>query len=254
MKRQPLFLTCITIFFFFFSGQAAAHQEFHLAHDDYKPFHWYDNNTGKPVGLFVDLVDELFVNRLGIAVRYTEYPWARAQEQVKNGIEDAYISTPTPERKSYTIPLKTPLLMMDKVLFTYKNHPDIKTMKKITDIAELKHYRVLDYQGNGWAKKHLVDDNKIAVEFSEGFESVLKKLAARRGDIIVENPQLVSFNLQLIGLKESVVKIPVTFDSAPFTLCISQQSQYKNIIDKIETALQEMKDDGTYATILQKWD
>ncbi|MCW8943552.1 MAG: ABC transporter substrate-binding protein [Sedimenticola sp.] len=226
---------------------------FKLSHDEYKPFHWYDQASGKTVGLFVDLTDEVLVNRLGWKVVYSEYSWARAQQEVRTGTEDAYISTPTPERRSYTTSTKTPLLMMDKTIFTYNGHPQLEAMHKIKSLSELKPYALIDYLGNGWTEKNLVKENGLDVEFSGVFGTVLKKLALKRGDILVENPQLVFYNLKLLGLQDKVVKVPVTFDTAPFTFCISKKSPFAEKAELIDDAIKAMISDGTYERIIKKW-
>jgi hypothetical protein len=55
----------------------------------------------------------------------------------------------------------------------------------------LRQFKVLDYLGNGWGKKRLVEETGISPDYSPSIDSVLKKLAAKRGDIFIEDSLLV---------------------------------------------------------------
>ncbi|MGD9200267.1 MAG: transporter substrate-binding domain-containing protein [Chitinispirillia bacterium] len=235
---------------FFISGYSQT-KTFRLAHDDYKPYHWLDKNN-RSVGIFIDICEEVF-KKLGCDVVCTQYPWARAQKEVNEGVDDAYISTPTPIRLKHIVPVEESFVVMDKTLFTYVGHPKIEGLKKIQKLSELKDYKILDYLGNGWAKKTLIDEMGFKIDFAPTVDNVLQKLTARRGDVFIEDPKLVHFNAKMLGLSSKIVELPAVFESTNFNLCVSKKSEFKKEIQKISDVLREIKKDGTFDKILQKW-
>ncbi|MCP4579751.1 MAG: amino acid ABC transporter substrate-binding protein [Deltaproteobacteria bacterium] len=231
----------------------SAEKIFRLSHDDYKPFHWYDKDTQETKGVFIDMVEEILGNRLGYKIVYTEYPWKRAQLQVHNGKEDAYITTPTPERLKYTEIGENSFIVMRKSVFTYANNPKIELLKNINSFDDLRQFKVLDYLGNGWSEKRLVEETGMSPDYSPSIDSVLKKLAAKRGDIFIEDSTIVNYNIRLLGLSKEIVELPVVLEATEFKLCVSKKSFFKNDIGKIDKIISEMTKDGSLTKIMNKW-
>jgi polar amino acid transport system substrate-binding protein len=231
----------------------SAEKIFRLSHDDYKPFHWYDKDTQETKGVFIDMVEEILGNRLGYKILYTEYPWKRAQLQVHNGKEDAYITTPTPERLKYTEVGENPLIIMRKSIFTYVNNPKIELLKNINSFDDLRQFKVLDYLGNGWGKKRLVEETGISPDYSPSIDTVLKKLAAKRGDIFIEDSTIVNYNMRILELSNEIVELPVVLEATAFKLCVSKKSSFKNDMDKIDKIISDMIKDGSLTRIINKW-
>ena len=231
----------------------SAEKIFRLSHDDYKPFHWYDKETRETKGVFIDMVEEILGNRLGYKIVYTEYPWKRAQQKVHDGKEDAYITTPTPERLKYTEVGDNPLIVMQKSVFTYVDNPRIERLKNIKKFEDLREFKVLDYLGNGWSEKRLVEETGILPDYSPSIDSVLKKLAAKRGDIFIEDSTIVNYNMRILGLSDKIVELPVVLESTEFKLCVSKKSSFKNNLDKIDKIISDMTKDGSLTKIMNKW-
>lgn len=226
---------------------------FHLSHDDYKPFHWYDENNQSTKGIFVDIVEEVFSKRLGCKVVYHQYPWKRAQMMVESGREDAFITTPTIARLKYTVVGKVPFFIMRKVVFTYPDNPRLEQIKHIQTIEDLRPFVVLDYLGNGWAESRLVNEHNLSIAFSTEIDNVLEKIALKRGDVFIEDPRLFSYNIRLLGLEGAVVETSVILDTSAYKLCFSKQSPFVRMMPQIDQALLDMRNDGTLENILDKW-
>jgi polar amino acid transport system substrate-binding protein len=252
-KNKSLLIVIMAFVFCLPIRGYSAEKIFRLSHDDYKPFHWYDKDTQETKGVFIDMVEEILGNRLGYKIVYTEYPWKRAQLQVHNGKEDAYITTPTPERLKHTEIGDKPLIVMQKVIFTYSNNPKIELLRNIKNFEDLRQFKVLDYLGNGWGKKRLVEETGISPDYSPSVDSVLKKLAAKRGDIFIEDSTIVNYNIRLLGLSNETVELPVILEATEFKLCVSKKSSFKNDNDKIDKIISEMVKDGALTRIINKW-
>ena len=248
----PLMLTIMLLLLL--SGRGYSDERvFRLSHDDYKPYHWYDEEEKRAKGILVDICEEVLGKRLGYKVVYTNYPWKRAQHVVQMGTDDAFITVATPERLEYVQIGEQPFLLLDRVLFTQINHPRIEEMKKIKTLKELQPYRILDYSGNGWGKKWLVEETGLAVDYAPNMSLVLKKLAMGRGDVFIEDSKATNYTLMLLQLRDKVVALPVVFNEIEFMLCISKKSPFKKDISKIDKVVKEIKNDGTLEAILGRW-
>ena len=252
-KNKSLLIVIMAFVFCLPIRGYSAEKIFRLSHDDYKPFHWYDKDTQETKGVFIDMIEEILGNRLGYKIVYTEYPWKRAQLQVHNGKEDAYITTPTSERLKYTEVGEKPFIVMQKVIFTYSNNPKIELLRNIKNFEDLRQFKVLDYLGNGWGKKRLVEETVISPDYSPTIDSVLKKLAAKRGDIFIEDSTIVNYNIRILGLSKEIVELPIILETTEFKLCISKKSSFKNDIDKVDKIISDMIKDGALTRIINNW-
>lgn len=246
------FLIIYMLFFLPVQGIAQA-TVFHISHDDYKPFHWYDEEEQITKGIFVDICEEILRKRLGYDVVYHQYPWTRAQNMVETGREDAYISTPTPERLKYIVAGQVSLALMKKVIFTNKDNPQFEKINKIKTIEELRPYRILEYFGCGWSALRLVQEHQLSVEYATVIDQVLEKLALGRGDIVIEDPRIIHYNLKLLGLTGKVVETAGVLEETEFKLCISRKSPFVALLPEIDRLLIEIEKDGTLQKIFDKW-
>lgn len=248
-----IFITIIVIYCLSASKVSAQEKEFRLAHDDYKPFHWYSKEEKKSVGIFIDICEEILGKGLGYKMIYIEYPWKRAQMMVNEGKDDAYISTPTRERLTYIVVGTEPFIIMRKVPFTQPDNPMLTKMHTIKSLEALKDYKVLDYLGNGWGEKWLVEKTGLTPDYGKTIDIVLKKLANKRGDIFIEDPQIVHYNLAILGLTDKVVEIPVVLEETEFKLCVSKKSPVRHQLKKIDQLIKEMKEKSSLERILDSW-
>ena len=245
MKKAIITITLIIII----SGIFAENKVFKLNYDNYKPFHWKTAN-GEDKGIFIDIIKEALEKRLDLKVEYSEYPWARAQLNVKMGFADAFITTPTPERLKYIKVGDEPIIVMKKVAYTQKNNPNLEKMMKINSISDMNPYQLVDYLGNGWAKQNLSNLNILWVEDPD---KVLEIMSKGQGDIFVESPIIIDFILNKMNKRDLFVRLPVIFDRAPFNLCIEKTSEFTRILPELDKVLKEMKDDGFIQRTLKKY-
>ena len=239
-----------------YSLTIAGDKIFRLSHDNYKPFHWFDKDSVKTKGIFIDMVDELIGKRMGYKVIYKEYPWKRAQKTVEDGINDAFITTPTPERLKYTVVGKNPFIKMKKVIFTQPDNSKLEAIKEVRELCDLRQIddlKIVDYLGNGWCKKNIEEDLGIVRIKSASFDSVLRMLSAKRGDIFIEEPVIVNYYIKENRLESRIIQLPVVLGVADFKLCIGVNSAFKGKTEKFDKHLKDMQEDGTMGKILKKW-
>lgn len=216
---------------------------------NYPPYCWI-NAVGQAQGIYVDIINEVVHDRMGIPVVYHEYAWNVAQKLVKDGKADAFITVPTPERRQYTEISTEPLISDVSVMFTQKNNKRLEAIRKITSISELKDFKLLDYTGSGWAKEHLAG---FDIEWFPGVKQVLIELASDKGDIFVQTSLLTNYNIKALNLEDTLIEIPTPLDQIDFYLCIGKNSSYVHILPEFDRIIKEMKQDGTLQKIVDKY-
>jgi ABC-type amino acid transport substrate-binding protein len=80
-----------------------------------------------------------------------------------------------------------------------------------------------------------------------------RMLIARRGDIIVDDPILVRDNLNSAGLENRIVLTEGLVESSAFYPMISKQSDLSARTDEFAAAVQAMWDDGSIASIMERY-
>ena len=217
--------------------------------EDYQPFSWKDEN-GRMKGLLVDLLIEALQKRMKISVEHRGYPWARAQEMVRFGEADGFCTVPTTERKQYTWISNEPVVNNTVTIFTWKNNPQIGTLKKAKTVEDLKDFRHGQYSGSGWARKNLKGMNVLWVS---SLSQVLEMLAAQRIEIVAESSFVMRHRIKSMQLEDRVLEIPNVVDSNAFNLCIGKKSPYKDILKNFDRVMVKIRRDGTHKNILDKY-
>jgi len=223
--------------------------------EDYKPY-IYKDHDGKPKGVFKDLMVEIF-KRMDIPLEYQLYPWKRSQKYVQDGKADGMVTVVTKKRLEFTIPTD-PLINMYEKIFTRKDNPRIKEIMNITDISQFKGFKVLEYIGAGWAEEHFKDLDMVWVPKQT---NALIMLANKRGDIYVTSEfigisnikDLIKANPKYANNLKKLVATKTPLTTLEFSLLIQKDSKFVDIIPKFNETLKEMKKDGTYDKIVNKY-
>lgn len=255
IKKSRLLLVAIAIVCFLINGSNVYAKEkiFSLSIDHFKPYHWYDEKEKKVKGIFIDICEEIIHKRLGYKIEYYEYPWERAQMQVKEGVHDAFITTPTTERLTYTQMGEEAFVIIPKKIFTGFNNPRLDELSKVQKIEDLRGFRLLGYAGDGWGKEKIEIEAGIERYMVNSIGSVLKMLAKNRGDAFVSSPPIVNYELRKLGLSEKVVELPVVFEDVAYKLLVGKESEFRKELHHIDKILSEMRADGTIQKIIDRW-
>lgn len=215
--------------------------------DSYPPRSWLEN--GEMKGILIDIISEVIQNRLGIPLIHEGYPWARAQAMVESGLADAFITIPTEKRRTYTVVGQQPVIQFNLYIATQKNNPKLQQLREITSIKALKPFRLVDYHGNGFAKKELQGFN---VEWLPELTAVYPFLAAGKADVMLTSDRSI-YDMVRLGYQEQLVVLPQTLHSLSFHLCIGKKSAYQDILPKVDQTLRQMQAEGLMKTISQQY-
>ena len=195
--------------------------------------------------MFVEIVEEIFAKELGYKVVIEQYPWKRAQQNVKEGKADITVSVPTAERLGYAFKSDKPILKMYLNVYTYAGHPklmEIRKIKTVQDIIALKLKPVTNL-GNGWHKEN-IEDEGVTTFYVPGDENLVQFLALKRADIMIDAPLFMNHLINEYKLGSKIVRTDVLFGPINFHLLVSKKSRYAELMPKINKAIDKLAQNG----------
>ncbi|NTW36703.1 MAG: amino acid ABC transporter substrate-binding protein [Syntrophobacteraceae bacterium] len=253
MSRRMFWATTVLVSLISFSTTTAAAPPLRIAYPTFPPFHFIDAN-GAMAGFFYEIMTTALHERMGLSVSWEAYPWARCQENVKFGKEDAIITVPTRERLHYTSTHKDPFYNKTLNIFINNANPRIAEIMNLKTISDIKKsdFSVITYSGNGWHKEN-VEILGIKTHETPSLENVWKMLAGMRGDLVIEWPHGAWPDIKRAGVIDEIIDTQITISSMPFHLLIKKTSPSVNILDQFNETINKMKEDGTMQLILSRY-
>lgn len=216
----------------------------------YPPYVYRDDE--KVSGVAVDIIQEAF-SRMQQPITIHVLPWARAIYQIRNGDSDAIFTIyKTPERELFADFSSEILISQTISLFVQKNSSivfdgDIKSLSRYSFGAarKISYGNLFD---NAVEKRVL---SNLALVNTE--EQVFKMLIAGRLDIVVSNKFGASDILKQISGQEKVRELIPTLQTVPSYIAFSKKRNLSAIRNKFDLTLKQMKTDGSYHKIIQKY-
>ena len=205
-------------------------------------------------GLFIEIVEEIFAKELGYKLVIEQYPWKRAQQNVKEGNADITLSVPTSERLEYAFMSDKPILKMYLNVYTYAGHPKLKEIREIQtvqDIIALKLKPVTNL-GNGWHKEN-IENAGVTTSYVQGDENLVQFLALKRADIMIDAPLFMNHLINEYKLGSKIVRTDVLFGPINFHLLVSKNSRYAELMPKINKAIDKLAKNGKLEQMASKY-
>jgi len=203
-------------------------------------------------GILVDVIQEVAGKRLHLAVEHTGYPWNRAQMLVRNGEMDAICTIATPERLEYAVAAQEPVVSPRRRIFVRNDNPLLPQIRQVKDLEGLRQLNIVmvSYVGNGWGKANLGGFN---VQEGIDFESALKMIVAKRGDVLIDNSFTMQYSLARTEGGADILMMPADLDQSNFQLLMSKKSPHLGILPAFDAALRKFKRTPQYTKILQQY-
>jgi len=205
-------------------------------------------------GLFIELLDEVFNKRLGVDLNCHPRPWKRAQANVKRGVADFLITVPTEDRLKYSVKSKQPIFQLFMHVYTYADHPlieNIKNIKTVQDIVRLGLIPVTN-RGNGWHKEN-IDSYGASTHYVNLDEDIIKFLAAKRADIMIDAAITTNYKIKKLGLSSKLEFTEVRFGPLNFHILMSKKAKAVRLMPAIDAAIKSMIDRGVLEKTTQKY-
>ncbi len=252
-------VSMLLLLLFSTTGEAATPdgtRSFHWIDDeDYYPF-IYRDNQGKAAGIYRDIMEEIF-RRLDVPLSVDVYPWKRTQKYVFEGKGDGMITAMTRER-SRNFLATDPIYIINEHTFARRDNPRIAQIQAARSVQDLKGFRIVETIGSGWSEENFKD---LDVTWVPSFESGIRMLAAGRVDIFVlgKYPGLIKIHQRIeqsVSYADDlkmIVPSPAPLVQLPYSLLIRKDSPFVDIIPRINRILGQMKRDGSYQKILDRY-
>lgn len=225
--------------------------------ENYAPFCFRDEN-GRVAGIQPEIVQAL-ANRLGMRVVHQLFPWKRAQRMVELGQADAMLTTPTAERFRYAVFAReetTPNLW--NIFVRAEDERMNGLVPGFRSLEDLKPYRLLDFQGNGWTHAFMKpEDGFTNIEFVASPALLPRMLVSGRGDLVLMSSAVMNYHARKQGLSDKIREYDIDWTWTRFhqVIQVSRKSPWANtaLIKALDQATREIKAEGIYQEILRKY-
>lgn len=207
----------------------------------YAPFSYHDPATGQLTGYDVD-VARAVGEKLGVNVEFVETPWDSIFAALEANRFDVVANqvTITPERQQ-KYDLSEPYSIGEGVIVTRADD------NSITSLADLKGRRAAQSTTSNWAT--VARDAGAQIESVEGLTQAMALLSQGRVDVVVNDS--LSIYAYLAETNDTAVKIAgATGEKSEQGFAARKNS---GLLPDLNTALEELKADGTLAEISQKY-
>jgi polar amino acid transport system substrate-binding protein len=217
--------------------------------ESYAPFS-FPNEDKTMTGIFVRGMSAV-AKKLDWQISYAGYPWARAQQVLRDGGADAYCTVPTDDRRAYAVFCPTPLFQIVTAAHFLPENPRAEEIRAIRSMDDLRKFKVADFLGNGWAEARFKGWEKY--EWVPNMETVVRMLMAGRVDLAIEAPELINFYKKKLGVAEKTEQVALDFVpgvSQPFTFGLRKSVEgSEQRIAEFEAAQQVLIADGSLAKV-----
>lgn len=207
----------------------------------YPPFNFL-NDKDEFQGFDVDISNEI-AKRLGVEAEFIATKWDGLIGGLKADKFDIIIGqmTVTEERKK-SVDFTDPYVVTGSVLVTREDTDDI------TELADIKGKKV--GVGGGTTFEEVANSVEGAdVKLYKAVSDYIQDLTNKRLDVIINDQLLMNYNI-----KENNLPIKVTSDilnKDEIGMAVNKGNE--DFVEKVNNALKEMKEDGTYKEIYKEW-
>ncbi|MBL6537228.1 ABC transporter substrate-binding protein/permease [Streptococcus suis] len=243
-KKLLMLLATILPMFFIFTGVKADDTIDIVFDSTYAPFEFKDSDQVYK-GLDVDIINEV-AERSGWTVSQTFPGFDAAVNAVQSGSADALMAgTTITEARKKVFTFSDPYFDTKIVIATTKSNT-------VSSYEDLKGKTI--GVKNGTAAQAFLNENKdkygYSVKTFDTGDLMYNSLSAGAVDAVMDDEAVIQYAIQQ-GQDLSIDMDGEAIGS--FGFAVKKGSQYEYLVEDFNTALAEMKEDGTYDAIMTKW-
>ncbi len=212
----------------------------------FAPFEFYDSKSGQLVGFELDLAKAMAA-KLGKEAVIEPYKFDAILPAVMTGTIDFAAAgfAVTPERAQKVL-FTEPFYQSGLTIIVPKGNPD-----GVKDYSDLEGKRVSVQLGSiSHDKAKTIKGAKITA-FESSADAILNLISGNADAVINAAPATDYMLVQRPALKKKVVRLDILTDGTPMAMVISKSKP--ELRDSLNKALKELKADGTYSKIHEKW-
>jgi polar amino acid transport system substrate-binding protein len=217
-----------------------------VVYTDWYPYTYQDK--GKPAGFEIEIVTAV-MKSMGIQVEFTNYPWKRCLNCLKEGTADALVSLlKTDEREQYTFFPNTPI-SISKTVFITKSDRNIKFRGSLEELKNFNIGVIMGFSYNEAFDKavYLKKDNSLDTRI------LLTKLLNNRHDLAAENQTVATAYAIRMGIRDKIKFLEPPIHTERLYVGFSKAKKTKALCGDFSNSLKEFKKTKTYTQILEKY-
>lgn len=206
--------------------------------------------SGSVTGLLPSLVDSILHKEMGMEVQHIGVPWKRAQEMIRSGKADAFITTPTDMRLRFAETTEEPFYTLEFRAFARKNS-EIFTLLSTQKLTQLNgRVRFCDVLGNGWAKSFYGKKN-LEYFLAPEIGHCIRMIDRERQDALIHATPVMLSKIAELDLKYVIAPLPEVYNQVKFTLLVSKQYPHSGqLVSSVDTTLRRLKREGKYQSLI----
>lgn len=195
-------------------------------------------------GLYVEVFDNI-AKRLGWQVVYREAPLRRVLWMMERGEADIMLGPLKTERREQYMVFVAAAYPAEPKLFFYHREKN-----RIDSYEDLYNKRIGVLRGSSYFREFEQDEGLIKEPVGD-YESLMRMLARDYLDVVIAPEMIGRYAASRIGKNLRVS--PFSVPGEPSHIALSKKSLVLDQADAIAEALQSMRDDGTFASILARY-
>lgn len=236
-------LTVTIIAGFLSLGQVSA-KDLQIFTEENKPLNFTEG--GKVTGYATEIVQEI-QKRLGTSESIQVVPWARGFQAAREEPDTMLFSTMRIEERESFFKWVGPLTIV-KTSFYGKKGGAVK----ITNLSDAKLVQSIGVPRAFYSQQFLMDEGFKNLDVADNPSLMLKKFMEGRNPVFVSHEFTLPSLLAKEGVPEGEVVTLFTFMEKGHYLAFSQKTP-DEVVKKWQKALDDMKKDGTFAKVFNKW-
>lgn len=210
----------------------------------YPPFSFV-NTDGDLVGFDVDIAEAL-AEEMGVEVNIQTSPWNGIVAALAGGRFDACIcSMSVTEERQRAVAFSDPYYSAGLSVWVREENTDIESLE---DLEGKRVGSTLGETGNQWAVEN--GEGKWNNQTFQGLPDMMSGLTTGRVDAIIGDDVPIYV---LLRENDPDIKMVDVGELPRWPAAISIQKNKPQLLEAINTALAEIKADGTYQDIVDKW-
>ena len=247
---MPGKILLFAISLFLMTAVSQARQTLVIATNDYPPYITADKSSYFLGDLFAEIGA-----RINIDFEFHFYPWKRGEQAVEDGNAWGTIPYRKTEAREKNYLFSDALYLADSHFFAYSADGS-KPRIKFDDLTDLRPYRIGGIQGyyyEPWFEKAGLD-----VQYSHSEEQNFLLLQHGRIDLFSTATTMGWYVIESLFPPQEVAKFytlekPLVQGDGLFLMTSKDYPQTRILLEKFNQALREIKSDGTYARLVNKY-
>lgn len=222
----------------------AAEGSLNILTEEWEPITFEEN--GKAQGFAVDVV-EAIQNRIKNETYIQVVPWTRGYHEVQNRPNVVLFTVARSKEREKLFTLLGPIASCDATFYGLE-----KRNLKIRTIEDAKKLIAIAASENTYFAEILDNAGFENVVLTKNPQQEARLLAAGRVDLITNDPLAIMTAFKKIGRSDLKIKKYLTLEKGQLYIAFSKGTPY-TVIEQWKRGLEEIKHDGTFKKLVQKW-